>query len=244
MSSYTELHENQTHGLDADTTSLMDGVFAISFFFYFVKHVYKGVPNIFNSWHIKEPPIELHICLRFTSIPNIKRLTWLLYYLWLSDWKLPISVAARSKAWIYGRSRAGDCGFESHRGHRCLSVLCCVLSGRSLCDGLITRPEKSYLLWCVVVWSTNLKNEAMARVGPQRHRGGTGSYIYYVLQKNRRSVPIPHINNPCKVTLPLHKFTRLPCIRYCYLRSYRHDEVPVTTNSIMSKKIVKIGQSV
>ena len=28
---------------------------------------------------------------------------------------------------------------------------CCVLSGRGLCDELITRPEESYLLWCVVV---------------------------------------------------------------------------------------------
>jgi hypothetical protein len=26
-----------------------------------------------------------------------------------------------------------------------------VLSGRVLCDGLITRPEESYRLWCVVV---------------------------------------------------------------------------------------------
>jgi hypothetical protein len=25
------------------------------------------------------------------------------------------------------------------------------LSGRGLCDGLITRPEESYRLWCVVV---------------------------------------------------------------------------------------------
>jgi hypothetical protein len=28
---------------------------------------------------------------------------------------------------------------------------CCVLSGRGLCDGPITRPEESYWLWCVVV---------------------------------------------------------------------------------------------
>ena len=28
---------------------------------------------------------------------------------------------------------------------------CCVLSGRGLCDGLITRPEEYYRLWCVVV---------------------------------------------------------------------------------------------
>jgi hypothetical protein len=27
---------------------------------------------------------------------------------------------------------------------------CCVLSGRGLCDGLITHPEKSYRLWRVV----------------------------------------------------------------------------------------------
>jgi len=47
---------------------------------------------------------------------------------------------------------------------------CCVLSGRGLGDEPITRPEESYRLWCVVMWSRNLKNEAMARVGPQRHR--------------------------------------------------------------------------
>jgi hypothetical protein len=27
---------------------------------------------------------------------------------------------------------------------------CCVLSGRGLCDGLITRPEESYRMWRVV----------------------------------------------------------------------------------------------
>ena len=42
---------------------------------------------------------------------------------------------------------------------------CCVLSGRGLCDQLITPPEESYRLWCVVVCDLeNLKNEeAMAR---------------------------------------------------------------------------------
>ena len=28
--------------------------------------------------------------------------------------------------------------------------VCCVLSGRDLCVGLINRPEESYRLWCVV----------------------------------------------------------------------------------------------
>jgi len=34
-----------------------------------------------------------------------------------------------------------------------MSVCCvyCVLSGRGLSDELITRPEESYRLWCVVV---------------------------------------------------------------------------------------------
>ena len=45
-----------------------------------------------------------------------------------------------------------DRGFESHRGT--WMFVCCecyVLSGRGLCDELITRPEESYRLWCVVV---------------------------------------------------------------------------------------------
>jgi hypothetical protein len=47
---------------------------------------------------------------------------------------------------------------------------CCVLSGRRLCDGLITRPEEFYRLWRVVcVISKNLVNEVIARVGLQRH---------------------------------------------------------------------------
>jgi len=48
---------------------------------------------------------------------------------------------------------------------------CCVLSGRGLCDELITGPEEFYRLWCVVVCDLeNLKNEeAMTRVGSQHH---------------------------------------------------------------------------
>jgi hypothetical protein len=30
-----------------------------------------------------------------------------------------------------------------------VSFECYVLSGRGLCDGLITRPEKSYRMYCV-----------------------------------------------------------------------------------------------
>jgi len=43
---------------------------------------------------------------------------------------------------------------------------CCVLSGRGLCDGLITRPEESYRLWRVIVCDQETSNgEAKARYG-------------------------------------------------------------------------------
>jgi hypothetical protein len=41
---------------------------------------------------------------------------------------------------------------------------CCVLSGRGLYDGLITRPEESYRLWCVVV--SDLEISKMRRHWP------------------------------------------------------------------------------
>jgi hypothetical protein len=48
-----------------------------------------------------------------------------------------------------------------------LSVLCeyCVLSGRVLCDELITCPEGSYRLWCVVV--CDLKPHELGVHGPR-----------------------------------------------------------------------------
>jgi hypothetical protein len=49
---------------------------------------------------------------------------------------------------------------------------CCVLSDRGLCDELITRPEESYRLWCVVVCDLeNLMNEeALAHWGLSRQK--------------------------------------------------------------------------
>jgi len=38
---------------------------------------------------------------------------------------------------------------------------CCVLSGRGLCDELITRPEESYRLWCVL--DCDLETSGMRR---------------------------------------------------------------------------------
>jgi len=61
---------------------------------------------------------------------------------------------------------------------------CCVLPGRGLCDELITCPEESYRMWCVVVWSRNLKNEkAMTQVGSQRHRKKCQWLNYWIIRQ-------------------------------------------------------------
>jgi len=45
-----------------------------------------------------------------------------------------------------------------------VSCECCVLSGRGLCGGLITRPEESYRLWCV--FECDLETSRMRRPWP------------------------------------------------------------------------------
>jgi hypothetical protein len=70
---------------------------------------------------------------------------------------------------------------------------CCVLSGRGLCDKLITRPEGSYQMWCVVCdldtswrrrpWTTTgycTKNKQTAASGPvsPHYRGFTITLRY------------------------------------------------------------------
>jgi hypothetical protein len=64
---------------------------------------------------------------------------------------------SRSSAEILGSNPTG--GMD-------ICLLCRVLSGRGLCDGLIIRSEEYYRLWCVIVWSINLVNEeALAHWG-------------------------------------------------------------------------------
>ena len=59
-------------------------------------------------------------------------------------------MATRSKAQVCGRSSAEIVG-SNPTGGMDVCYECYVLSGRGLCDELITRPEESYRLWCVVV---------------------------------------------------------------------------------------------
>jgi hypothetical protein len=52
------------------------------------------------------------------------------------------------------------------------------LSGRGLCDKLITRPEESYRLWCVVV--CDLETSRMRRPWPALGRSATGKKKVYI----------------------------------------------------------------
>ena len=55
---------------------------------------------------------------------------------------------------------------------------CCVLSGRGLCDEMITRPEESYRLWCVVV--CDLETSRMSRPWPALGRCAKGGKKWHV----------------------------------------------------------------
>jgi hypothetical protein len=79
-------------------------------------------------------------------IPPLTALLFLHPYLYY-----PIPVAARSKAWVCGRSLAGIAGSNSVLAWIFVCCECCAMSDRGLCVGLITRPEEPYRVWCVWV---------------------------------------------------------------------------------------------
>jgi len=71
---------------------------------------------------------------------------------------------------------------------------CYVLSGRGLCDALITRPEESYRLWCVVV--CDLETSRMRRPWPALGCSATEKKIF-----------ILHMSPKMKVWLERHPIT-------------------------------------
>ena len=88
---------------------------------------------------------------------------------------------------------------------------CCVLSGRGLCDELITRPEESYQLWCVVV--CDLETSTMRRPWPALGRSATAK------KKDmfRAMLHTPHKPHNSLSTHPRHQpaATRVNTTRYC-----------------------------
>ena len=69
-----------------------------------------------------------------------------------------IPLSARSEMWVCGRSLAGIEG-SNPAGDKDVCFECCVLSGRDLCAGLIRRPEESFRVLRVWLWSWSLDNE-------------------------------------------------------------------------------------
>ena len=149
-----------------------------------LRNITLGEKNIRNFQSVMDPNVELKLSYgrRLKSWRNF----WMFYdYIWcisyspcvsavnLCKWEKwqsqgpsglrPGSVAARL-LWLRFRIPPGT--------WKSLSRECCVLSGRGLSDGPITRPEESYWLWPVIVPNLEtFKNEAaLACVGLTRQR--------------------------------------------------------------------------
>ena len=81
---------------------------------------------------------------------------------------------------------------------------CCVLSGRGLCDGLITRPVESYWVWCVV--ECDLETSWMRRSWPT---GGCSA--------KRKKIYIYVYNTKCQYKRHENKFRILGKFRSFFL---------------------------
>ena len=104
----------------------------------------------------------------------------------------PISLAARTKAWVYRRLFAGILG-SNPAGGMDVCVECCVLSGRGLCNGLITYLGKSYRMWCVVV--CDLETSRMRRPWPALGRSATGKKKVLLQSLFRHTLFYPRSNS-------------------------------------------------
>jgi hypothetical protein len=81
-------------------------------------------------------------------------------------------LAARSKAWAFGRALTGIVGSNPIGGMGVCLLRVFVLSGRGLSDGLITRPAEYYRLWCVS--ECDLETSKKRRPGPNLGCCATG----------------------------------------------------------------------
>ena len=138
---------------------------------------------IFSGWRVHLCTLRLHHWPAWLTIqlcrvkehlkwPSVNRVPSLLRYFMLCIF------FACMFLWL---PACWDCGFISHRGHVCLSVCseCCVLSGRGLCDGLITHPELSYRVWCIWVWLWSHSNEEALAYWGLLCNGGRGGWICF-----------------------------------------------------------------
>ena len=93
-------------------------------------YVIPGLQEIIHLWHNHRFSVK---SLPFRSVSDVKRRPQ-----WPRGLRHRSAAALLLRSWIRIPPAAW-------------MFVCCVLSGRGLCDELITRPEESYRLWCVVV---------------------------------------------------------------------------------------------
>ena len=94
--------------------------------------------------------VKYNVCYEYyvrPSVPRYQRLNCFSFFhetQYSNSVTIPIPVAARSKAWVCGHLLVGL--WVRIPPGTWMYVCCegCLLLGRGLCDGLITRPEESY----------------------------------------------------------------------------------------------------
>ena len=84
----------------------------------------------------------------------------------------PIPVAALSKADCFLGLRVRI----QPRSWMSVSCVCCVLSGRGLDDGSITRPEESYRVWCECDLATSKMRRPKGFCAMKRKKDYSSSY--------------------------------------------------------------------
>jgi hypothetical protein len=93
------------------------------------------------------------------------------------------------------------------------SCECCVLSGISLCVGLITSPKESYRMWCVRVWSRILDTEeALVHWGMLRQRGKT--VLLDMLLADANTLLHLASNSALRLLYPYNKYFIKPQCRF------------------------------
>jgi len=132
--------------------------------------------------------------------------------------EVPVQLAARSKTWVCGRSPAEIVGSNPTGGTDvCLLWVLCVLSGRGFYDELITRPEESYWLWCVVV--CDLETSWLRRLWPTEGCSVQNKQRELTTCTMRCSIPIP-LHTKCKTFL---------CSLLVYTLSIIHSNAQIQT---------------
>jgi hypothetical protein len=135
----------------------------------FASFKYRGKMDSLGSFLRLAANFPLQACFVYFSYYS-----WMKQFLWGSRRDLrPTKPPMGRSQWPCGLRRGSSAArllrswvWMPPRAWMSVCCECCVLLGRGLCDGLITRPEESYRLWCVsnVLWSWSL--EKWGGLGP------------------------------------------------------------------------------